>query len=137
MLDGNNAPRILTLIGSCAALGAAIAVACGAFGAHALRGALPAERLATDMAIWEKAVLYHLIHVLAALMLVLTRPEQLSSATASAIAILLLGATCIFSGSLYLLVLTNTRWLGMITPLGGTGFIAAWVWLALALLRSR
>jgi uncharacterized membrane protein YgdD (TMEM256/DUF423 family) len=42
-----------------------------------------------------------------------------------------------FSGSLYLLALTNLRWLGAITPIGGISFIVGWLWLALAGLPSR
>lgn len=136
MRDGDTS-NTLVLVGACAALALAVAVGCGAFGAHALKGALPTERVGPDMAIWEKAVLYNFVHALGALVLASGAYRQLSSATRAAIAILLLGATVVFSGSLYLLVLTNQRWLGMITPCGGLGFIVAWVWLSAALLRAN
>jgi uncharacterized membrane protein YgdD (TMEM256/DUF423 family) len=112
---------------SIASLFMALAVGCGAFGAHALRDQIPAN----DMAIWEKAVLYHLVHALAVIVLASAAEQFLSVRAVYRIGVLLLVSTTIFSGSLYLLVLTNQRWLGAITPLGGSGFIAAWIWLAL------
>jgi uncharacterized membrane protein YgdD (TMEM256/DUF423 family) len=105
----------------------AIGVACGAFGAHGLRGVVPDS----DLLIWEKAVFYHLIHGLAALALVLFNSSVVTHERASRVALALIISVTIFSGSLYLLVLTNTRWLGAITPLGGLGFIVSWLYLAL------
>jgi uncharacterized membrane protein YgdD (TMEM256/DUF423 family) len=102
-----------------AAFGAA-AVLLGAFGAHGLRDILLRNGTA---AIWETAVFYHFVH---ALMLFLLAGRILPSAGPAysfAIGILL------FSGSLYLLALTNQRWLGAITPFGGVSFIVGWVWL--------
>jgi uncharacterized membrane protein YgdD (TMEM256/DUF423 family) len=105
----------------------AIGVACGAFGAHGLRGVVPDS----DLLIWEKAVFYHLFHGLAALALVLFNSSVVTHERASRVALALIISVTIFSGSLYLLVLTNTRWLGAITPLGGLGFIVSWLYLAL------
>ena len=110
----------------------AIGVGCGAFGAHALRDTLPPG----DLQIWEKAVLYQLVHSLAALALILAPVEALSAAARSRITALLLVSIVVFSGSLYVLVLSGMRWLGMVTPLGGTGFILAWLMLAFQLLRG-
>jgi uncharacterized membrane protein YgdD (TMEM256/DUF423 family) len=135
MRDGDTSNRLVVL-GACAAVALAVAVACGAFGAHALKASLPPERLGPDMAIWEKAVLYNFVHALGALVLTGGAYRELSATTRARIATLLLAATVIFSGSLYLLVLTNQRWLGMITPCGGLGFIVAWVWLTAAFLRA-
>ena len=111
---------------SLASLSMAIGVACGAFGAHGLRGSVPDS----DLLIWEKAVFYQLIHSLAVLITVGAAGTYLSETTARRVAVLLLVGVAIFSGTLYALVLTNTRWLGAITPLGGTSFICAWLMLA-------
>jgi uncharacterized membrane protein YgdD (TMEM256/DUF423 family) len=115
------------------AIFAAIGVACGAFGAHGLRDTVPAS----DLLIWEKAVFYHLIHAVVALTITLAAGSQFLSLTkASRIAAGFLASIVIFSGSLYLLVLLNIRWLGAITPLGGLGFIVTWAALAIALRRQ-
>lgn len=97
-----------------------LAVALGAFGAHALKGTLAAHDM-TD--VWNKAVLYHFVHALA-LLLLATLPG--TSRVASG---LLLAGVLIFSGSLYLLALTNVRILGAITPIGGLCFLAGWFYL--------
>jgi len=122
-------PRLASL----SAIFLALAVACGAFGAHALRQHVSE----TDLAIWEKAVLYHLVHALAALVLSLTLAPERFGPSARRIVTLFLVSVCIFSGSLYLLVLLNARWLGMVTPLGGSGFMIGWIWLAIALNRIQ
>ncbi len=95
-----------------------LAVALGAFGAHALKGTLTANAM-TD--VWNKAVLYHFVHALALLVLA-TLPHASRAASG-----LLLAGIVLFSGSLYLLALTNVRWLGAITPLGGLCFLTGWV----------
>lgn len=95
-----------------------LAVALGAFGAHALKGTLTTSAM-TD--VWNKAVLYHFVHALALLVLA-TLPAASRAATG-----LLFAGIVIFSGSLYVLALTNIRWLGAITPLGGLCFLAGWV----------
>ena len=97
-----------------------LAVALGAFGAHALKPLLEAN--GTHDA-WNKAVLYHLAHGVALVALVLH-----GSISRGAIYLLLAGVV-IFSGSLYLLAITNVRWLGAITPLGGLCFLGGWAWL--------
>ena len=105
---------------------AAGAVAAGAFGAHGLRGVISES----DLAIWEKAVFYHLTHALAALLVTTLSDQWLTVSRARFVALLFIGSTCVFSGSLYLLVLLNQRWLGAVTPLGGIGMICAWLILA-------
>ena len=115
----------------------ASAVTLGAFGAHGLRSALPPERLAVDMAIWEKAVLYNFIHALAALWASCVAKDVLTPVRALAIARMFILSTLIFSGSLYTLVATNQRWLGMVTPLGGIGLIIGWLYTAYSLARNR
>lgn len=89
-------------------------VALGAFGAHGLKNILAAHDTA---AIWDTAVLYHLIHAAAALWASERRPWAVAFWTA--------GVT-IFSGSLYILAVTNIRWLGAVTPIGGLLLIAGW-----------
>src|SRR5689334_12399789 len=87
-----------------------LAVALGAFGAHGLQDLLEKNgRLAT----WETAVLYHLTHSVV-LLLVAALPQFRRVAWW-----LFLAGVVVFSGSLYVLALTNLRWLGAITPLGG------------------
>ncbi|HEX6928964.1 MAG TPA: DUF423 domain-containing protein [Gammaproteobacteria bacterium] len=107
------------------ALLAAAGVALGAFGAHALK-----ERLDADMlSAWQTATQYHLVHALAIVMLGFASLHWQNASFAAAGWILLAGVL-LFSGSLYLLALTDIRWLGAITPLGGVAFIAGWLWLA-------
>ncbi len=105
-----------------AAVSGCVAVALGAFGAHGLKSLLQEYQ---TVAVWEKAVLYHMFHTLALLVLAV-RPVVATGAVLS----FLLGIV-LFSGSLYLLAATNTRWFGAITPLGGIGFLIGWVWLFL------
>jgi uncharacterized membrane protein YgdD (TMEM256/DUF423 family) len=118
---------------SIAAVFMALAVACGAFGAHALRGSLPPERLAKDLAIWETAVHYNLIHAFAALFFASLAGTLLPAKVGKCLAVIMLVSVTIFSGSLYLLVLSDQRWLGSITPIGGAGFIFGWCYAALKL----
>lgn len=111
------------------ALLGAIGVVLGALGAHALEARLTPERLAS----WGTAVDYHLLHSVALLALAL-----FSAATGRSVALpaaLFTTGIVLFSGSIYLLVLTHQRWLGPITPLGGLCLIAAWISL-LGLLRA-
>ncbi len=116
---------------SLAAASGAIAVALGAFGAHALRERLTPELLAT----FETGVRYHFYHVLALLAAALAAGRWPGGATTAA-GWLFLAGTVIFSGSLYLLSLTGIRWLGAITPLGGLAFIAGWLALLWAAWRG-
>ena len=109
------------------ALLAGIGVVFGAFGAHALEARLTAERLAT----FETAVRYQMLHALAILAAALLGGERAALA-----GLLFLVGIALFSGSLYLLVLSGVRWLGAITPLGGVAFIAGWGVLALAGYRA-
>jgi uncharacterized membrane protein YgdD (TMEM256/DUF423 family) len=109
----------LTLAGALLAL----AVALGAFGAHALRA-----RLSPDMsAVWQTAVQYHAWHALglaAAGLVLLQRPGATGMALAGW---LFVAGLVVFSGSLYAMALTGLRSLGAVTPLGGAAFIAGWI----------
>jgi uncharacterized membrane protein YgdD (TMEM256/DUF423 family) len=109
------------------ALLAAIGVALGAFGAHALRAMLSAERL--DW--WQTATLYQMWHALALVAL-----SVVAVSRARLVAIFLGGGAAVFSGSLYAMTLTGWLWLGMLTPLGGVAMIAGWLLLAWQALRE-
>src|SRR5881409_791005 len=87
-----------------------LAVALGAFGAHSLKQTLEMHGM---LDVWNKAVLYHLVHALALLVL------ALFGAVIRCAWWLLFAGIFIFSGSLYMMALTNLRWLGAITPIGG------------------
>jgi uncharacterized membrane protein YgdD (TMEM256/DUF423 family) len=102
-----------------------LAVACGAFGAHALKSMLTSDMLA----IWQTAVHYQMVHALGLIAIGILLPRGNASWLQRA-AMLMLAGMVIFSGSLYLLALSGQRWLGAITPLGGLAFLAAWAMLA-------
>lgn len=107
-----------------------LAVLLGAFGAHALKARLSVEMLA----IWKTASEYHFYHALA-LLLVGSIARQGRVPGLDAAALCFLGGVLVFCGSLYLLALTQARWLGAITPIGGLLFLAGWVTLAWAVWR--
>jgi uncharacterized membrane protein YgdD (TMEM256/DUF423 family) len=100
-----------------------LAVVLGAFGAHGLRSTLEAREM---LDAWNKAVFYHFIHAVALLVLALYGSLNRGACWLLVVGILL------FSGSLYLLAVTNLRWLGAVTPFGGLCFLAGWAWLVLA-----
>jgi uncharacterized membrane protein YgdD (TMEM256/DUF423 family) len=120
----------LTLV--VASLAMFLAVALGAFGAHALKA-----RLSADMAaVWQTAVQYHAWHALALFglgLLMLHWPERSDLRLASW---LLLAGIVLFSGSLYALALSGVRGLGAVTPVGGVLFLAGWLVLAWAVART-
>lgn len=110
-----------------------IGVAAGAFGAHGLSGYF--ERFPRYEGTFDTAVRYQLIHGLAILLTALLTAHLPGSLTQWAGNLFIIG-TLIFSGSLYLLVLTQKGWLGAITPLGGVAFLAGWALLFIAALRQ-
>jgi len=97
-----------------------LAVALGAFGAHALKAMLLTHN---SRDVWNTAVLYHFLHGLA----VVTLGYHASGSRV--VCSLFLAGILLFSGSLYALALTGASWLGPITPLGGLCFLAGWAWL--------
>jgi len=123
---------------SLAALLGATGVVAGAFGAHGLRGDVSVERLS----VWETAAHYQLIHavvLLALLGLRTTATQAVKLRWLDAAEGLIALGILVFSGSLYLLVLTDTAALGAVTPLGGMALIAGWGCLMLhgrALIRA-
>lgn len=113
---------------SLASFSAMLAVAFGAFGAHALKNRLDDYALG----VFETAVQYHFIHSLALLavgILALSQPHTVLLKSAGWMFLL---GILVFSGSLYCLSLTGIKWLGAITPLGGLAFIAGWACLGVA-----
>ena len=117
--------RLAVLFG---ALNAALAVAIGAFGAHALR-----ERLSPELlTVYETAGRYHFFHALGLLAVGLIAQRLPDSPTLLWSTWLLLAGIVLFCGSLYALSLTGIRALGAITPVGGLCFIAGWLMLAFA-----
>jgi uncharacterized membrane protein YgdD (TMEM256/DUF423 family) len=111
-----------------------LAVGLGAFGAHALSQRLAnlsdgAQRLEW----WKTAAQYHLVHALALGL----SAGLLGETRAGRVACMAFAAgVVLFSGSLYVMTLTGTRWLGAVTPLGGLAFMTGWLALAWAALRS-
>ena len=112
------------------ALLAGVAVALGAFGAHALRARLEPR----DLEIFETAVRYQMYHALALLAVGWLISREAPGAGAAAWSFLI--GMALFSGSLYLMVATGQRWLGAVTPLGGVAFLVGWLLLARAAWRS-
>jgi uncharacterized membrane protein YgdD (TMEM256/DUF423 family) len=109
-----------------------LAVALGAFGAHALKNKLSADMLV----IFETGVRYQVYHALALLFLTwlaVTRPATAVSVAGWAFTV----GIVIFSGSLYVLTLTGVRAWGAVTPIGGLAFLVAWAAMLISLFRSH
>jgi len=96
-------------------------VALGAFGSHSLKDVLDEY----GKSIWEKAVLYHMIHAIALILVGILQYYFKNISFALSGYLFILGIL-LFSGSLYFLAVTQTKFLGMITPLGGLCFLAGW-----------
>ncbi|HNR74549.1 MAG TPA: DUF423 domain-containing protein [Cyclobacteriaceae bacterium] len=109
-----------------------LAVALGAFGAHALKSILVTNN---RLDVYELAVQYQFYHTLALLGIGLLMLNRESRLLRMASVFMILGIF-FFSGSLYILALTNNSTLGMITPVGGVCFIAGWACLVGAVLRN-
>ncbi len=95
----------------------------GAFGAHFMEGLLSAD----DLAIFDTAVRYHMLHALGLVLLGLAAARWPDAAWRRP-GFLMLGGVAVFSGTLYALAMSGVGWLGAITPVGGVALIAAWVW---------
>ncbi len=111
------------------AVGMALAVAFGAFGAHGLEGRVDSDSLEW----WQTAVRYQAWHSIGILVLSALDIHNQSPWTWRAQLMLIVGVV-LFSGSLYLLVLTGTKAFGAITPFGGLAFIVGWSFAIVALL---
>jgi uncharacterized membrane protein YgdD (TMEM256/DUF423 family) len=110
-----------------------LAVALGAFGAHALKASLPPDL----MAVYHTGNQYHFYHALGLFAVAFAaacfRPSQLFGLSGAFV----LAGLILFSGSLYVLSLTGQRWIGVITPFGGVAFMIGWLLLAAGVWRSR
>jgi len=127
-------------IAATAAILGGLGVLVGAFGAHGLEvrladAGLDLALIAKRLGQFDVGARYHLVHAVA--MLALSNLLSISDRTRRIAFVLLTVGILLFSGSLYLLVLTNTPWLGAITPLGGVAWIAAWFTIAGSALANR
>lgn len=105
-----------------------LAVIAGAFGDHGLRGQVDAYRLD----VFRTAVSYQMYHALALVLLTLLAGQGWPRRRLLWAAGFYLAGILMFSGSLYLLVLSGQHWLGPVTPMGGLCFMAGWAMLASA-----
>lgn len=109
-----------------AAISGLLAVALGAFGAHAMKA-----RLTEDMlAVYQTGVAYHFYHTLALLVVALLIQQYPQAGLFQWSGWAMVAGLLIFSGSLYLLSITGLKWLGAITPIGGLAFMVGWLSLA-------
>ena len=115
-----------------AAINGALAVAAGAFAAHALQARLDAHALQ----LFETGARYHMYHALA-LGLSAFAMRDLAATSAKAAAGFFLTGILLFSGSLYLLAATGSKLFAMVTPFGGVCFLIGWGFLAFAATRLK
>jgi uncharacterized membrane protein YgdD (TMEM256/DUF423 family) len=111
----------------------ALAVALGAFGAHALKARVAPEMLA----VWQTGVTYQAWHAIGLLLLGLLMLHAPASAALRVAAWLFIVGIALFAGSLYLLALGAPRAVGAFTPFGGAAFIAAWIAVAAGAWNAR
>ena len=117
--------KLFILLGS---LNALIGVGLGAFGAHGLKTKVAPEMLT----VWNTAVHYHLIHALSLLLIGILCHLMADAPLIKTAGWSILVGIILFSGSLYAMVLTGTKQLGMITPIGGVAFLLGWLLIAIA-----
>lgn len=109
-----------------------LAVALGAFGAHALK-----KRLAVDMmSIFQTGIQYHIAHGLGLLLLGAVTGNFVHSPLIIAAGWVMFAGILLFSGSLYALSLSGIKKLGAITPFGGLAFLASWVLVIVAVVQG-
>lgn len=113
-------------------INAALSVILGAFGAHALKAKLTEQMLN----VYQTGIQYHFYHALGLIVIGLLALHLPASSWLKSSGWLMLSGIILFSGSLYMLALTNIRWLGAITPVGGLAFILAWLTLTIAILKG-
>ncbi len=120
----------LFIVAGCIA--ALLAVALGAFGAHALKARIAPEL----MSVYQTGVDYHFYHALGMILIGLAALHLPESALLKTAGWGMLAGIVLFSGSLYLLASTGMRWLGIVTPIGGVAFLAAWGLFAAAVVKA-
>ena len=98
-----------------------LVVILGAFGAHGLKDILDDY----GQSIYDKAVLYHMFHSIAILVVGIIQ-KILPNLELQLVGLFFLLGIVIFSGSLYVLAISGMKWLGMITPIGGLLFMLGW-----------
>ena len=129
-MQSNASSKWLLIFGS---INMFLAVALGAFGAHALKASLPPDL----MAVYHTGNQYHFYHALGLFAVAVAaawfQPSRLFGLSGAFI----LAGIILFSGSLYMLSLTGQRWVGMITPFGGTAFMIGWLLLAAGVWKGR
>ena len=125
----NSTAKILLLLGS---VNAALLVILGAFGAHALKTKLTEQMLN----VYQTGIQYHFYHAIGLIIIGLVALHLPASSWLKWSGWLMFSGIILFSGSLYMLALTNIRWLGAITPIGGLSFILAWMMLTIAILKA-
>ena len=110
----------------------ALAVALGAFGAHIVQDMLTPERFD----VYQTGVEYHFYHALGLLIAGAISMHFKNNTWIARSAALFMTGILIFSGSLYILTLTDTGWLGAITPIGGVALILGWIFFAVGVVKS-
>ncbi|WP_085522789.1 DUF423 domain-containing protein [Tuberibacillus sp. Marseille-P3662] len=120
--------KLFTVLGS---INAFLAVALGAFGAHALKDVL------TDQyeSIWNTAVQYHMMHAVGLILIGVLSEKVAGQGMMQWAGWLMFAGIIFFSGSLYVLSVTQISKLGAITPIGGIGFLAAWLLVIIAFIK--
>ena len=108
------------------------AVVFGAFGAHIVQDRLTPDRFE----VYKTGVEYHFYHALGLLLLGVIMMKMPGNRWLVWSGYSLMAGILIFSGSLYVLTLTDTGWLGAVTPLGGVAFILGWIFLAVGVLKA-
>ncbi len=123
---------MVNLIIAVGAFNAFIAVAAGAFAAHALKDTLTPEYLA----VFKTAADYQMMHGIGLILIGLLNKHKINRYNTTSAIVMFVGIV-LFSGSLYLLALTNFKWLGMVTPFGGLCFLIAWLTLGVNYLTNK
>lgn len=127
----NTGPRVTRTFFALGSMAAFLAVAAGAFGAHALEARLAPDRLET----FQLAARYQIYHALA-LLAVAWATTRWPGASTTAAGWLFLAGIVVFCGTLYGIGLGGPRWLGAITPAGGLCFLAGWLVLTWAAVKA-
>jgi uncharacterized membrane protein YgdD (TMEM256/DUF423 family) len=111
---------------------AALGVAAGAFGAHGLKSVFSPDMLA----VYETAVRYQMYHAFGLIIVGIFAENENANSRARMAGRCFIAGIVLFSGSLYALTLTDIRWFGAVTPIGGVAFIVGWVMLGISSLQN-